>query len=241
LRNLLLSSIAFTVLAGSAVAADLPSTKSAPVFTPAPVFSWTGVYVGVYGGGAFGEGKSTVVNFGLKTSASPNGGTAGGLVGYNYQFSPNFVIGLEGEGGWQGLESSTTIFGVTTKSSTDYVARIRGRLGYAMGNALIFVAGGASFSDLKLSVSSPGANSYAITKDSVGWTIGGGVDYAFTPNWIARVEYLYDEVPSTTYGFLATSGLTYDDVRVKSSESTVRAAIIYKFGLPEAAPVVAKY
>jgi outer membrane immunogenic protein len=83
MRNILLSTVAVLALTGSALAADLPSTKSAPVFVaPAPVFSWTGVYIGVEGGGDFRDYRDRFTG----VTISKEAGLVGGLIGFNYQF-----------------------------------------------------------------------------------------------------------------------------------------------------------
>jgi outer membrane immunogenic protein len=260
MRRFLISTLLLTSTAYAAVAADLPTMKAAPVYVPpAPVFTWTGFYLGVYGGGVFGSSYATGPVGGFannRYNKSPGGGAFGGLVGYNFQFNPNWVIGLEGEGGWQGVTATNTFVSATSGAAftqtaeTDYSARIRGRLGYAIADrALLFVAGGVSFSDInpKLNTLSIVDGPYSISRNFVGWNIGGGVDYAFTPNWIGRVEYIYDNYGSQNYAFgalppvggvLATG---YADRSVSLESSTVRGALIYKFGAPAAVPVVAKY
>jgi outer membrane immunogenic protein len=252
MRRLLLSTLALASTAFSALAADLPSTKAAPALVaPVPVFAWTGFYVGVYGGGVFSSTNVTDPLAGAHYNQSPSGGTVGGLVGYNYQFNPNWVIGIEGEGGWQGYSTSTNFVSLSNGDTfhqtvdTDYAARIRGRLGYAFGDrALLFVAGGVSFSDIKvrLADTTNASGPYSITQDYTGWNIGGGVDYAFTPNWVGRIEYIYDNYGAQNYAFsnLTQVGAnTFNSRRVSEDESTVRAALIYKFGV--VAPIVAKY
>ncbi|MCW2285017.1 outer membrane immunogenic protein [Rhodoblastus acidophilus] len=253
MRRILISSFLLASTAYSAVAADLPSVKAAPVYVPpAPVFTWTGFYLGVYGGGVFGTthvtGPAFVPGVSNAYNQNPTGGAVGGLVGYNFQFNPNWVIGLEGEGGWQGFTATNTFVSAanglpfTQQVTTDYSARIRGRLGYAFADrALLFVAGGVSFSDIGVQLNNLIGSTTKVTQGLVGWNIGGGLDYAFTPNWIGRIEYIYDDYGSTNYGFIAKSGNVFDDRSATFQSSTVRGAIIYKFGAPAAVPVVAKY
>jgi outer membrane immunogenic protein len=253
MRRILLSTVALGSLgfsglgAYSALAADLPSNKAAaaPAFVaPAQVYNWSGLYVGAYGGGVFGS-TTTLPNGDRSFTQSPRGGAAGGLVGYTYQFNPHWALGLEGEGGWQGASASSNFINgaglpFTERNTSNYVARVRGRVGYALDRALIFVAGGVSFADdqVRLNMSN-GGTVYSKSGEFTGWNIGGGVDYAFTPNWIGRVEYIYDGFVRHYYGFNTMSTGVFPDVRVTPEGSTVRAALIYKFGAPE--PVGAKY
>jgi outer membrane immunogenic protein len=249
MRRFLISAFLLTSTAFTAAAADLSSMKAAPVYVPA--FSWSGFYLGAYGGGVFGSSYATgpVGTFaGNHYNQTPAGGAFGGLIGYNFQVNPNWVLGLEGEGGWQGFTATTSFVSAGTGTTfaqtvdTDYSARIRGRLGYAFATrALLFVAGGVSFSDVNVRLDNQAGVNTRVTQDLTGWNIGGGFDYAFTANWIGRIEYIYDNYGKQNYGFSLKSGKYWGDRSVSLQESTLRGAIIYKFGAPAEIPVVAKY
>lgn len=260
MRRVVLSAFVLSacVLASAAVPAradDLPALKAPPVLdVPAPSFGWAGFYMGGYGGGVFATTDS-VGPVADHYRQSPHGGTFGALIGYNVQFRPNWVEGIEIDGGWQGYKTSTnftdavSFANVRQSVDSNYVARIRGRLGYAFGDrALLFVAAGLSFSDITTSEYdvTNASGPYSRTRDFIGGTIGGGLDYAFLPNWIGRIEYLYDSYPPLDYGFSSMAAVpagsvnTVNDRRIYPQQSTVRAALIYKFG-PAPEPVVAKY
>jgi outer membrane immunogenic protein len=236
MRKILISTLSLAAMAGSAFAADLPSTKAAPVYlAPAPVFSWTGLYIGVEGGGDFRQYRDRLGGFTIDKDA----GLIGGVIGYNWQTSSfgisNLVIGLEGDAAAVlGGNKAFTPGGVAILNSTfnsSYAAAIRGRLGIpAWDRALLYVAGGVAFGDTKVATT---AGSY--TTDRTGWTIGAGVDYAFTPNWIGRLEYRYVDLGTGGY----TNAYFFND-RVETTSSQILGALIYKFGVPETA-VVAKY
>ncbi len=231
MRKILLSAVAITALTGSAFAADLPSRKEAPVYTaPAPAFSWTGFYAGVEGGYDF-----------LNTNYSGFGhnnldaGLIGGVVGYNYQIN-QFVVGLEGNAGGV-LGSSRNLFvpganGGTINTNSNYYADIRGRFGLAYDRALFYVAGGVAFGDVNTKYYAPGgAFQASVNSDRTGWTLGGGMDYAITPNWIGRIEYRYTDLGSNYDSFAAT--------RIRNNSSAVLVGLMYKFGTPET--IAAKY
>jgi len=153
MRRLLISTFVLVSTAVSALADDLPALKGPPALE-APQTFWTGAYVGAYGGGVFGSTTFTGP-IGDHYNQSPRGGAAGGLVGYNVQYRPNWVAGLEGEGGWQGFKTTNTFADansfdtVNQTVNTNFSARVRGRLGYAFGDrALLFAAGGLAFSDI---------------------------------------------------------------------------------------------
>jgi outer membrane immunogenic protein len=235
MRNVLLSAVALAALTGSALAGDLPSRKDVPVYAP-PAFTWTGFYAGIEGGAIFpnirGDGYSSFQTL----------GALGGVVGYNYQVSPTFVIGLEGDGGAVWGSGHTVVnnsilsaYSATSVNST-YFADIRGRLGYAMDRALLYVAGGVAFGNVETNylfpvVAAPGLN---VTSSRTGWTIGGGLEYAIWDNWIGRVEYRYTDLGSSNI----RTPFVIDHVSASSNE--VLFGWIYKFG-GAAAPVVAKY
>jgi outer membrane immunogenic protein len=225
MRKILLSTVALAALTGSALASDLPSRKEAPYLAPAPAFSWTGFYAGIEGGGDFRQYKD---NVGAKLNGS--GGLIGGLVGYNYQVN-QFVLGLEGDAAAL-LGNSRTFSTVNpgdSKIQSNYAAAIRGRLGYAaFDRTLLYAAGGVAFGNTK--VTTPGGST---NPDSTGYTVGAGVDYAFTPNWIGRLEYRYVD--------LGRSNGPVGFGSVKTSSNEVIAGLIYKFGAPTYAPVLAKY
>jgi outer membrane immunogenic protein len=118
LKKLLISTAAAATMAGSALAADLPSRKAPPpVAPPPPVFTWTGFYIGVNGGYISREGTRVVgspgaVNLAVAgavpggiasatgatfSSRRQDGGLAGGQIGYNWQINPWAVMGVEAD------------------------------------------------------------------------------------------------------------------------------------------------
>lgn len=173
--NRVVTVLAALTCAGSAVAADLPTTKSVPAYAPPALPMWTGFYVGVYGGFGAGDlsnrsvqvtpppfaGPPPAVTV-IDGSASMGGGLAGGTIGYNYQFG-NYVAGFEVDGGWGDVRArnnaaTTTIaFGAAVPNyasssiGLDWLGTARVRLGYAMGNFLPYVTGGLAVGGLSSS------------------------------------------------------------------------------------------
>ncbi len=231
MRNILLSAVAFAALTGSALAADLPSTKAAPVFAPTYAYDWTGFYIGAELGPNFTTAKGAGFT-------SPQTNTMlGGIVGYNQQFASKFVLGLEGDAGgvFGSNHNVPNNVGVPLSLGTtnSYFGDVRGRLGYDLERALLYVAGGVAFGDQKSNY--VGGNN--VNSGRTGWTIGGGVDYAFTNNWIGRVEYRYSDLGRKSYVIDTVA----DTDRVRFTSSAVLFGVLYKFGGPAYAPVVAKY
>lgn len=195
-----------------AMAADLP--MKAPVVAPmmAPGFSWSGCYLGGYVGGAWANKDVTAFDrdgynragdaWGYKLDSSIIGG---GTLGCNYQMG-QFVLGLEGEGGYMSLRGSaldplSPFLPLDTVSSTtigDWYAMATGRAGFAWDRALLYVKGGAAFVNTKVSVidsiMTVGGNTITATNaDRVraAWTVGGGIEYALGGNWTVKGEYMF--------------------------------------------------
>jgi outer membrane immunogenic protein len=196
--------VAAALTAGAAHAADLPYRKDAPpaFVPPPPVFSWTGAYLGLNAGGGFTQ------------SGNVSGVVGGGQIGYNYQLSPLLVIGVETDfqgtslsrSGWAGQSVSLPWFGT-----------VRGRAGLALLDSRLFVygTGGFAYGEVKSPWSSD---------TRTGWTAGGGLEWAFLPNWSAKVEYLYTDLE-------ASNGAGWGVAPQHTKFHTVRAGVNYHFNL----------
>jgi outer membrane immunogenic protein len=178
MKKILLSSVALLGLATGALAADLPSRRApAPIIAAVPVFTWTGFYVGVNAGYGWSNNDFDAVDL---ADEDDDGGFVGGAqVGYNYQIG-SFVVGLEGDVQYAdfGREGVFDFDGDGVFdddfNSSDWFGTVRARAGVAFDRALIYATGGFAFAD-----------------DATGWTVGGGVEYAFTNNLSAKIEGLY--------------------------------------------------
>ncbi|MDR3463042.1 MAG: porin family protein [Beijerinckiaceae bacterium] len=234
-HKLLVSTVAFAALAGTAFAADLPSRHAPPVYAPPPipVFTWTGIYVGGQVGYGFGRDSN---NFN-PSSSSTSGVIGGAHIGYNYQLPSNIVIGVEGDVDGSSARA-TTFYPATTASFRDEVqGSVRGRVGYAVDRALFYATGGAAFGGLRNNYYS-GPFEDSMTHTRVGYTVGGGVEYAIDPHWSVRAEYRY-----TDFGhyndFAATTLGT--NITKHDTENRVQLGFSYKFDTFGPTPVVARY
>lgn len=194
----------------------------------APAWSWTGFYAGLNGGYGWGTdpvafspaNATTVIYFTggavpASITTTPQGGFFGGQIGYNYQWS-SFVAGVEADFDAADISGSgavsTTAFAFapfTTQASQKLsdLGTLRVRLGVAADKALLYVTGGLAYgrTQLNTSVITPGfcgpaglCAAASSTQWQTGWSAGAGAEWAFTPTWSLRVEYLHYDLGTNT-------------------------------------------
>ncbi|HEY5378322.1 MAG TPA: outer membrane protein [Pseudolabrys sp.] len=191
MKRLVLASLgvlAVATIMSSANAADIARRHAMPTKAPlyAAPYNWTGLYVGINGGGGFGTSNVATVPSG---SFNTNGGLVGGTIGYNWQMGQT-VFGLEGDIDWTDLRGSGTCAGTTCETRNSWLSTARGRLGYAFDRFLPFISGGAAFGDIQNNITGIGS----ATETRVGWTVGGGLEAAIAGPWSAKIEYLYADL-----------------------------------------------
>jgi len=256
--------ISSALLAGSASAADLPSRKEAPIFIPPPIFSWTGPYVGLnIGGGWLDRNNNNNWGWGWNNNNNNNNsGVVGGVqLGWNYQLSPLFVVGLETDFQGTSIGSGNNNnnwwggWGDFNRVRVSWFGTVRGRVGLALldSRLLIYGTGGFAYGEVRHPFNGGWWGGNNNNDLSSGWTAGGGVEWAFLPNWSAKVEYLYTELSNNNnnnnWGLLAPvffpnfpafGGGNWNWNR-HTRINTVRAGVNYHFNLFTPAPVVARY
>lgn len=240
-QSLAILALACAVTVAPAIAADLPqrSAPPAPAFAPVPVYSWSGFYVGLDLGYAW---ESVAFNNSgvVASNFNPNGVIGGAYLGYNFKVAPSVVLGVEGdiEGGSVKKSVNPIAFAIPFGSNiaftNDFRASIRARAGLSMDRALFYVTGGAAFANFNLKSTWGALFSEQWNVGRSGWTLGGGLEYAFTPNWIGRVEYRFSSFGNFSH-FSPFIGPTTQRI----NDSAIRAGVSYKFG--GNAPVVARY
>ncbi|MGH1570438.1 outer membrane protein [Methylobacterium sp. P31] len=205
IKKLLLASAATALLTGAASAADLPRRAAPPpVFTPVPVFTWTGFYAGFNAGYAFdASSNNTSSTFAVParfavpgTTAtfrdrSQDGFTGGGQIGYNWQLTPGsgVVFGIEADAQYLDFgrnRNNAFVSGAIAPgyyltdprglSSLDFFGTVRGRLGYAFDRTLVYATGGFAYGSGSADRSFGGFAG----NDSfrTGYAVGGGIEYA---------------------------------------------------------------
>jgi outer membrane immunogenic protein len=205
-RSLFASVSVLALTLTTATAADLPARSARmPVKAPelASVWSWTGFYLGINGGGVWHRAEADVVSGVGDTAATTvksSGATFGGQIGANWQVQ-QFVLGIEADWNWVDASGTANFVGfgpATFSSKLSSLATVRGRLGVAFSSTMVYATGG--FAAGKVNNQVPTLfGGYAIDDDvKFGWTVGGGIEHMFSRNWSAKVEALYVDLGRST-------------------------------------------
>jgi opacity protein-like surface antigen len=224
--------------------------------------SAAGIYIGGQIGYAWGAGNfnetlidpvtGTLIN--TSVGGKPNGVIGGAHVGYNLQIN-QWVIGLEGTVDGTSLSNTAVAFfpvafrgsTLTAQTTADIQGSIRGRLGIAWDRVLIYGTGGVAFGGFNtdVSIAAPNARvpffaSRNFSNTRVGWTAGGGIEYAITNNWSIRTEYRFSDFGTVREGLGFPAGGFFNAHR-RLQQNQVQVGFSYKFDTWAPTPVVAKY
>jgi outer membrane immunogenic protein len=228
---------------------------SAPARTVAAP-TWTGCYIGIAGGWAWGESKHKE-QFVSSTTATPvtvttatiasfdlDGGLIGGTAGCNLQSSGGFVLGVETDLSWmdktgRGADIAANGYNpaFTSRTREDWLDTTRLRLGWAFGHVLVYGTGGAAFANVEASASGPGVPSFSQEKWRIGLVYGGGVEWAVAPNWTTKLEYLHIDFENQQYFTPPPAGFVNRSGGVTLTDDIVRIGLNYKLQRREAVPL----
>ena len=248
MKRFLLGTAALLAFAAPAAAADLaarPYTKAPPPVI-APVYDWTGFYIGVNGGWGSSHNCWDQVPGGVFIGSDgchdASGGTAGGQIGYRWQ-AGTWVFGLEAQGNWADFSGSNNaglfpgIF--TNQTKIDAFGLFTGQIGYAVNNVLLYAKGGAALTDNRYRTYFTPTGVLAASADDTRWgaAVGAGIEVGFAPNWTAGIEYNHLFMDDHTYTLTTPAGALFSNVRVSQDVDLVTVRVNYKWG----GPVVAKY
>ena len=255
-----LISVSTIAFAHFASAADLP--RKAPSIQPGPppvVYNWTGCYIGANIGGAWSRqtGNFEQAEFAFDQQPGSIGqddsSVIGGVhAGCNWQFVPQFVLGIEGDWSWtklNGTGSAPNNFfdgtpvgsgGITMSSDTKWLASLRGRAGWVvLPQWMLYVTGGAAWARTDYAAldaysgGCPNCGAVSFSHTATGWTVGGGTEWMLTPNWILRAEYLYYQFDGATatglfqppFAPTPAANFTWNDLKINE----VRVGASFKF------------
>jgi outer membrane immunogenic protein len=249
MRMSLSVAVALAIGASTAVYAD--GYGPGPSYAPCCGPTWTGFFVGANIGGSWMSNNASYSQLGgngaFTTRLEDDGVIGGGQIGYNWQKGA-FVLGVEADLAARHLSGRTTAFpfagdpvdAVTLSQREDWVGTVRGRLGYAAGNWLLYGTGGFAYGDVEHGVfenriTVPGQNRLISDSDTAtGWTAGGGIEWAVTPRWSVGVEYLHIDLGTTTLsqGTSVAGGLLFpaSAAHFEDRSDVVRATLNYRLG-----------
>jgi outer membrane immunogenic protein len=230
MKRVLFEGVAVLALTATVPALAVEPVNAAPYLPAAatPVFNWTGFYLGAHAGYARAE-LNTDGNNSLDP-LTPKGWYGGGQLGFNWQAAPNWVWGLETD-----LSSGyrDRIFDGKNVADIRFVGTARARVGWAQSNAWFYATGGFAYAQEKISVRSAGTSA-AETQLHPGWTLGGGLEWAFAPAWSVKLEWLHIELARRRYALdgPANCGVASCDVGLRIE--TIKAGLNWRF--PVGAP-----
>jgi opacity protein-like surface antigen len=229
------------------------------ILLAATPMNWTGFYVGGHLGGGWsndhwsdsfgsapsGLGAINIAGFGDTTHAT--GPLVGGQAGFDLQ-KGHTVFGVQADASATSLRGENTCFsglgGVNCQRVVNALGTVTGRVGYAWDRSLGYVKAGGALADVAYSLN---GNTNAVTlgtasssATTVGWTAGGGLEYALTDCWSTMLEYDYIGLSSAKVAFPTVAVIGARSTAVQQDINVVKLGVNYRFNAP-AGPVVAKY
>ncbi len=240
--------VALTSMAAPASAADM-AVKAPPLPVVAPVYNWTGFYIGANGG--WGQSHNCwdfipvaggVLSDGCRDRS---GGVFGGQLGYRWQAN-QFVFGLEAQGDWADFNNtrvSVLAPAFSTRTKTDGIGLFTGQIGYAWNSSLLYVKGGAAVVSNRFGIldTLTGAELASASATRWGGAVGVGFEYGFTPNWSFGVEYDHLFMGDSNNSFSVANPIVAGALnRISQDVDMVTFRVNYRFGW-NTPPIAAKY
>jgi outer membrane immunogenic protein len=277
MKNLLLAGVAGValVVGAPADAADLGTQpyKAPPVWAPVPLFTWSGCDIGGHVGGGWGRKDFSDTPGGEfvggphsapdSIRADISGFLGGGQIGCDYQFAPNWVIGIQGSGSaadikgevldpfWEAAEPGLN---KRFHARTDWLADVTGRIGVVWDRFMLYGKGGVAWAGDKYKVTEDlvcACTIFAPSETRTGFVAGVGLEWAFWTNWSAFVEWdfygfghkdLLFPCTVISTGVSCGAAVTRGPERITQDINVVKFGINWRFNFGKApAPVVAKY
>ncbi|TGQ64138.1 porin family protein [Mesorhizobium sp. M00.F.Ca.ET.186.01.1.1] len=229
MKTILLATALVLAPVGMASAADLNEGS------PVAAYDWSGLYAGGHFGYAAGRSNLFIDGAGnggtdVNAALDPSGFIGGVHIGFNQELANRLVLGAEADIAYNNVDGLDTFAGAGAllKSEIKWSGSARLRAGYAFDRTLPYITAGVAAAKYEVGLIAPGpAGSIPVHDEThLGWTVGAGVEHAFTDKWIARVEYRYSDFG--TKDLSAAAGLnTVADIDLKTND--VRVGLSYKF------------
>jgi outer membrane immunogenic protein len=249
MKKLSAAAIGMAVLgfASSASAADMAvKARPAPPPVMAPVYNWTGFYIGANGGWGSSHNCVDFVTAGgvvaVDACRDATGGLVGGQIGYRWQ-AGQWVFGLEAQGDWADLSASRISLidpAFSTRTRVNAIGLFTGQIGYAWDALLLYVKGGAAVTGNRFDIFTTvtGLNVASIDTTRWGGAVGVGLEYGFAPNWSVGVEYDHLFMGTANNSFSVVNPIVAGAFnRINQDVDMVTLRINYRFG----GPVIARY
>jgi len=238
------AALAILTIPVAATAADLrvrPQPGPVPVYAPLP-FSWSGFYIGGNVGGAWAHRDVTDTFFGVNFDPGNNGVfIGGGQLGYNWQVG-YAVLGIEAEvDGAANNNNNGVVFipgagSIQVTSNNRWITTVAARFGVTNGPWLFYGKAGGGWvgnEDFTITNLTTGASIITSNNSNSGWLVGAGIEWAFAPNWSAKVEYSFLGLDDRTFvvpaGFRSLTGDTF--FVTNRDIQTVKVGVNYRFNL----------
>ena len=248
MKKILLGAVSLIAMGAvaPAFAADLaarPYTKAPPPMV-APIYDWTGFYIGANGGWGQSRNCWDFVVAGVVSAdgcRTGSGGLVGGQLGYRWQ-AGGWVFGVEGQGDWANLSSTRVSIlapAFSTRTKVDGIGLITGQVGYAWNASLFYLKGGAAVTGNRFDILN-GAGVSVASASSTRWggTVGAGWEYGFAPNWSAGIEYDHLFMGHSNNSFSVVNPVVAGALnRISQDVDMVTVRVNYRFG----GPVVSRY
>ena len=239
-RTVLAGLAAATLVATNAFAADMPVKAPPRVAAPAPVYAWTGCYIGANVGWARAKTEVTFAGFD-DFSRSADGIAGGGQIGCDYQFASNWVIGIQGMVDATGIEAdrvSVAFPFATFHAKVRGFATLTGRIGYTITPSFLLYGKfgwGGYRTRLTLTDTVTGFEYGNASRTQSGLDLGIGGEWMFAPNWSLWIE--WDRIfPQDKTFFFPGLGASAE---VRRELDKVLVGVNWRFG--GAAPIAARY
>lgn len=216
-----------------------PDANVAPsVAEPVPTFDWSGGYAGIQLGYVAGDMNVTFDEDSAPApwqgDPDPNGHGGGLYGGYNWTGKGALIYGVDAQVNWWNADGfgDEYVFGGQTgwgfEGEINMSAALRGRIGYAMDRTMVYAAGGLAYADFDVRYYDNGsALRDSLSDELIGWTVGFGVERAFTDKVVGRIDISHSDFGTETYGIDEGGGVYDADVDLSASE--IKLGVAFRF------------